>query len=426
MSRKLLVAGFALTSLAGAVNPFDDEEKQPLLDNAPSLRRSDQVLSYQPESTDNVAVEPVDEVSKYDSCQRRATTDPGYTAPVAPTRENCYAEGGEDTKIVEVFFARHAESEWNKGGTTVGKILTGFSELRSGASGSKVASGSSTETTEIRDAPLSAEGIAQAIGLRAAVDHLCAPVDPNDALGQQVRDFKCPLKTDDRGQVDPHTVFAASNLKRAVLTFLIGLGGKMRDDPNMKLHILSALQETSPFGIDAWSNAGTGRRPELWPVSLGEQGNWCPFTVATLTEHIDPTCNFGDQVGGHAERLTNFCDFVRKHANRDQDPATRFVVVGHSMWLVDFFKIKSKGIDEQDGFFKKIIYGKKKAADTSAIQPDSVPNLAQYMGAEVSQDLARRKLQNAGMVRFKLIVTPEGCQIEPGTSFLLHNGLEVK
>lgn len=111
MPRKIILASFAFATTwdgASGMEPFRENEEKPI-----KQTRSEEVLSRH-----NA------DISMYDSCQRRATMNEAYTAPVEPIRDNCYQEEGGETTTVGIFFARHAQSEWNKGGNTqLGKCL---------------------------------------------------------------------------------------------------------------------------------------------------------------------------------------------------------------------------------------------------------------------------------------------------------------
>jgi hypothetical protein len=86
------------------------------------------------------------------------------------------------------------------------------------------------------------------------------------------------------------------------------------------------------------------------------------------------------------------------------------------MWLKDFFNTKSSeegAVPKKNRMFE---LSKKPNVEPKVIGTDT----------EISNNLKSQKLQNAGMVRFNLMVTSEDCYIVPGTSYLLHNGFDTR
>ena len=175
-------------------------------------------------------------------------------------------------------------------------------------------------------------------------------------------------------------VFATSNLRRAALTLLL-----VFRYPKSTIHILRSLQELSG-GMDASTRSDTRGPPAL-------------TSAETRGAIFDSKENEGDQVPRDGiKRLAKFCDWLRHWAFDKQ--ARRFVVVGHSIWLIHWFS-----------------------------------NYLETTGNQVEVDLTtvsprtgrRKRLGNTGIIVSDILIDTVGtrCHIVPGTTSLLTPNVKI-
>ena len=218
----------------------------------------------------------------------------------------------DENKVVRVFFIRHAESKW---GT--------WSNMRQAAR---------IPPTSKTDAHLSSEGIAGALSLNRWI------FSPN-CQGYQCFLAGTPEEDDDHRRA----VFAVSNLRRAVLTALIAFENRINETKGRRLmidniHVLSSLAEMTN-NIDSKPLTPPGSIPYL------TFGGSCPYSVEDMKDLFLLQCAV-DRPQSHKD----FCTWMRKQvalskptaelddSDSEDGEITDFVLVGHSIWIREFFK----------------------------------------------------------------------------------------
>ena len=313
-------------------------------------------------------------------------------------------------RTVQVVFVRHAHSLWNK----VKKQLTMIASY-----GGHLAANSLGFKTNLKDAILTPEGIKQTMALSSWVASKTKPAAeksyvnvPRPTYDENMRAFLSGLSTKQDARVE--TVVATSNLRRAALTLLIAFQKNIESGQLDKVHVLSALQETTT-GIDARSHTVQGQRPYLAP------GGTCPFEQTLLKNVFDATCNWGDESGSQHRskgfpRVQRFCHWA---ANQGADK-TNFVLVGHSSWLQLLYR-QFYGGDE-------LVMPPNSKLPTLRPLDEQIPKAAAFNLEDLLRTKAQKiKLDNAGVVSFKLKLQPGNaerpCVIVAGSSELVYGGL---
>lgn len=313
---------------------------------------------------------------QFESCQRDGVS--GSTIEIAKSK--CYtskqaSENSNPSKVITVYFIRHAQSKWNKA-----KEESAISYIHS--------------LIWDKDATLTTEGVKSAINLKEFIFS-----DSRDAH----RDDRIILN---KG----NAIFATSNLRRAALTLLIAFADRFQSVDNNegagapgtgigKIHILSALQE-----IGSGRDAQTHSNPNTAPALTLTESN-CFFSKKKV--EFDTQCNFGNinkvYKWNYETRLIDFCHWVQNNV-KDQ----HLVVSGHSTWL--------------QKFFKKMLNPEK--------QPfESKNECGNYSKEKLEKCLLTKdvKLGNGALMKFNLKFDSNGkCTIVGGSSEILHGGLEIK
>lgn len=353
--------------------------------------------------------------SELAKCQVNSKSDRDeYLKVRTYAEEECYGTPSSSVETtVQVVFVRHAHSLWNKVKKQKTKVFSYAGHAVANTLGFK---------TNLKDAILTEDGIGQTMALRDWVALETKPTGgksyvnvPRPTYNENMREFLKSLSTVQTStqMAGPvNTVVATSNLRRAAITLLIAFANNIKSGALNKVHVLSALQETTT-GIDALSHTVQGQRPYLAP------GDTCPFDQTLLTDVFDPTCNWGDESGSKERskgfpRVQRFCRWA---ANQGEGK-TNFVLVGHSSWL-------------------QLLYREFYGGAALDMPPKSkLPTLRDLDGTQATaalnlEDLLRTKAQkikldNAGVVSFKLKLQPgnaKGCEIVPGSSELVYGGL---
>jgi hypothetical protein len=206
-------------------------------------------------------------------------------------------------------------------------------------------------------------------------------------------------------------VFATSNLRRAAMTLLIAFEAQLNNGKIKEVYSLSDLQEISA-GKDAKTLAKVGNRPALVPNAANNAQ--CPFAENYLTNLFKSECNIGDQTHDGEERIKRFCNWMN-HLHYE-DRKKKFVVVGHSAWLQDFFV--------------RYLGGEPSVLrPTMAAWPVRYKRIFNPSGINEQEELlldvsGKKKLSNAGVLYAKIKLKGNTCEIMVGKTEILSG--EVK
>ena len=215
----------------------------------------------------------------------------------------------DDSNSIEIYFIRHAESEWNNA-----KSNLGAGSWRN-----------APFVAKYKDAELSGRGVDQATALAEAIEDIPNAVSSNTNPLINAGEMRAGLEF--LGGVDislrATTYIATSNLRRALVTGLIALRSRsrVRRAPRVEaMHILSSLQEVS-IGADARSLAS-------------EPGQVPSVSVERLRGFsIDARLNHGSPLFYRTgARLQSFCTQLHGVARKYR----RMIITGHSNWLREF------------------------------------------------------------------------------------------
>ena len=240
-------------------------------------------------------------------CQRFVSTPAnaggGSVKPTATV--DCFRPNPSDVgpqRVVNVFFIRHAESEWNK--------------VRNEANHKFV-----PNNPHLLDAHLSLVGVKQSVALANAIDQgkLSNLAEQDIAI---LQGSSVPTRK---------VLFASSNLRRAALTLLIGfrrIFAKPIQGTTPHIHIVSALQEKG--AIDAQALTNPGEAPYL---TLQDK---CPYKKDDFATIFDTTCNDGNEMKRKQHLGMNLCHWIRRKTLSEN--ITDFILVGHSNSLVKIFQ----------------------------------------------------------------------------------------
>ncbi len=144
-----------------------------------------------------------------------------------------------------VYFIRHAESNWNAASTKLSKLWNSV----------------------ITDASFSSHGTEQAQLMASWLEGNNTACTSSSSHETRYNDNSAYASCDTSGivrhiMVENTTTWATSNLKRAVLTAVIGLRDEIISNSRPTLHVLSALQEDSK-GMDARANTKAREIPDI-------------------------------------------------------------------------------------------------------------------------------------------------------------------
>ena len=271
------------------------------------------------------------------------------------------------TKKLTVHFIRHAESIWNEESTGLKKA-----QLET------VGAFSTEDKDKLTDAGLSLTGIESVLQLaEKQLETECSQTI--ECLDEEEKQFLMGLSAD-TAQPARKTVFATSNLRRAIMTLLILFKNRIAEKSLEKVHILSSLQEMTG-NIDSTPITPPKTAPLLsWSSSEADQ---CPLNQATI-DLFDASCNLRDENSGfgrsfYRDRLGDFCKWARYQGLDNQ--ATDLVIVGHSIWIRNFFA-KYRG----GNFFTNLV----------------------DFGNEAALGSSFTKLGNKAIIKFELELTDDG------------------
>jgi hypothetical protein len=344
----------------------------------------------------------------------------------APVDEKlCYGfnDNSESDGSVTMYFVRHAESEWN-----AAKKSSWFNKFSLGLQ--FVAETLSEERTLMKDAELTKEGFEDAIALMKWIFYGEIDIHRGGAGTypgiEKDREFLAGGAVDGR-----KAIFATSNLRRAYLTLLTVFYPSLLSDSDATdaeerseigseygegstdiegsssgsgsedgerfssskipvIFVLSALQEISK-NIDAKTASIPGGLPD---VNLASPG--CPLGFFHEVAKVDPSCNVQDENVRESDgvdvfgtrRMNNFCKWVHGKVEKDRT-VTDIIVSGHSSWLQHFFQTMQTGRQE-------------------------------YNEVEVWLRKHGAKLENGGLIRLELVLTPRGgCAFKAGKTQLV-------
>jgi hypothetical protein len=274
-----------------------------------------------------------------------------------------------DERTVRVFFIRHAESTW------------GFT--------SNIQQGLGSPPKEQTDAHLSDDGLAGALQLRDWIFDKDRPTEDQRFLAGN------PVPEDSARRV----VFATSNLRRAVLTALIGfqdrLVGGAKDRLQIdNIHIVRSMAELTT-NADSIPLTPPGKIPYL---TFKDE---CPFKLKDMRDIFLTQCSVDDEPD-----ISDFCTWVRNQVQEDQPTAetgklaskakgiTDFVLVGHSIWIRKLFAEFLLDSDVKNKTERKLRSSNK-------------------------------KFPNQGVLKFLLRLPPNGdCEIVPSSAEMVFGKIE--
>ena len=260
--------------------------------------------------------------------QRKLEFLPVATLHFVASQDMWGKKAREDSEILlkrevrrkKIYFIRHAESAWNVlfnrgfGWGFLPNLISALAEefmmLPTGES-------------LLLDSPLSIGGISQAMQLRDWLQSVLE--DPHGEF----------LRSSGPEQI----ALCSSNMRRAVSTAVIGLGGRLLKNKSEKVHVLSSLQEVTR-NIDGVSLSAAGSGPSASPLekSLPELE---PVVEGVFRAgKVEGSQNFGTKpfLGRNAyTRFDSFCDWC---FNSDAAKSkSRVAATGHSLYFKEFMKL---------------------------------------------------------------------------------------
>jgi hypothetical protein len=157
--------------------------------------------------------------------------------------------------------------------------------------------------------------------------------------------------------------------------------------------------------------------PQLTPGGV-ENGATCPFEANQMSSIFDAKCNWGNEQNDKMRkdgvaRIARFCNWARKQT------ATKFVLVGHSSWLMQLYRNYYGGSDRVLGYRPE-----KKKLPTLRTLDDKKETAALNLEDLMRSNRQKIKVDNAGVVTFQLRVGgPEACEVVPGSTELVYGNL---